>query len=126
MEIVKSYYQRHYQNIEEFKSLLDLILIPEFFNMVKDSDDFSEATIDDFITICLDYIEDIIERSYYNFYTFYDLESKRKITNLLTECFDDDLDKTNCYFEYYLSEEDYEYISEIITTKLKEFNININ
>ena len=124
MEIVKSYYQRHYPSREEFKSLLDLILIPEFFNMVKDSNDFSEATIDDFITICLDYIEDIIERSYYNFY--YDLESKRKITNLLTECFDDGLDKTDCYFEYYLSEEDYEYISEIIITKLKEFNININ
>lgn len=126
MEIVKSYYQRHYQNIEEFKSLLDLILIPEFFNMVKDENDFSETTIDDFITICLDYIEDFIERSYYNFYTFYDLESKRKITNLLTECFDDVLDKTDCYFEYYLSEEDYKYISEIIITKLKEFNININ
>ena len=126
MEIVKSYYQRHYPSHEEFKSLLDLILIPEFFNMVKNSDDFSEATIDDFITICLDYIEDFIERSYYNFYTFYDLESKRKITNLLTEYFDDGLDKTNCYFEYYLNEEDYEYISEIITIKLKEFNININ
>ena len=79
MEIVKTYYQRHYPSREEFKSLLDLILIPEFFDMVKDSDDFSETTIDDFITICLDYIEDIIERGYYNFYTFYDLESKRKI-----------------------------------------------
>lgn len=126
MEIVKTYYQRHYPSREEFKSLLDLILIPEFFNMVKDGDDFSETTIDDFITICLDYIEDIIERGYYNFYTFYDLESKRKITNLLTEYFDDDLDANNCYIDYFLTEEDYEYISEIIVAKLKEFNININ
>lgn len=126
MEIVKTYYQRHYTSCEEFKSLLDLILIPEFFDMVKDGDDFSEATIDDFITICLDYIEDIIERSYYNFYTFYDLESKRKIANLLTEHFDDDLDANNCYIDYFLTEEDYEYISEMIVAKLKEFNININ